>query len=189
MMEVLIEEMMGLLSSTTTFRQVFKSQQITQQFIEAYKGFTNRVNTFAYISEKIIRLLEKLNHFGTMLTLDYGVAGSQKQEVYIYFPSRVIFYTEGGQQIVAVLRLSEDIINPNSEKTVIDPGLVADTRTVRQRFASARLSMHVGERAVIKTITRMSDWRRTVVISERKRLRKTVLDLFVLKFWKAGCEV
>jgi hypothetical protein len=39
--------------------------------------------------------------------------------------------------------------------------------------------MHVGEKNVIKTISRLSEWRKTIQVSERKRLRKTVLDLCV----------
>lgn len=69
-----------------------------------------------------------------------------------------------------------------AKKTMIDPSLVVDNRSVRQRIASARLSMHVGERTVIKTMTRISDWRKTVQVSERKRLRKTILDLQVFFF-------
>jgi hypothetical protein len=60
---------------------------------------------------------------------------------------------------------------------MIDPGLVADNRSVRQRIASARFSMQIGERTVIKTIIRMAEWRQTIQVSERKRIRKTVLDL------------
>ena len=62
----------------------------------------------------------------------------------------------------------------------IDPRLVVDNRSVRQRIASAQFSIQVGERTVIKTITRMTEWRKTVQASERKRLRKTVLDMWVL---------
>jgi hypothetical protein len=61
---------------------------------------------------------------------------------------------------------------------MIDPGLVVDNRSVRQRIASARFStLQTGERAVIKTITRMAEWRETIQVSEKKRIRKTVLDL------------
>lgn len=57
---------------------------------------------------------------------------------------------------------------------------MSDSRIVRQRIASARFSMQVGERTVIKTITRMGEWRGTIQVSEKKRLRKTILDLCVL---------
>lgn len=72
---------------------------------------------------------------------------------------------------------AEGILNPNTERTAIDPSLVADTRTVRQRIASARFSLQVGERTIIKIVTRIGEWRKTVQISERKRLRKAILDL------------
>jgi hypothetical protein len=39
--------------------------------------------------------------------------------------------------------------------------------------------MQVGEKNVIKTIARLSEWRKTIQVSERKRLRKMVLDLCV----------
>lgn len=68
-------------------------------------------------------------------------------------------------------------MNPNSAKTIIDPSLVSDNRTMRQRIASARLSIQVGERTVMKTINRMVDWRNNIQASERKRLRKNILDL------------
>jgi hypothetical protein len=40
--------------------------------------------------------------------------------------------------------------------------------------------MQVGERTVIKTMARMSEWRKTIQVSERKRLRKTILDMWVI---------
>lgn len=80
-------------------------------------------------------------------------------------------------QILDILQLAEAVLNPSAEKTNIDPSLVQDTRTVRQRIASARFSIQVGERTVIKTVTRMTEWRQTIQVSERKRLRKNILDL------------
>lgn len=53
---------------------------------------------------------------------------------------------------------------------------------MRQRIASARFSMQVGEKNVVKTIVRLSEWRKTIQVSERKRLRKTVLDLCVVLY-------
>ena len=46
-------------------------------------------------------------------------------------------------------------------------------------MASVRLSVQLGESAVKRSITRINDWRKTVIVTERKRLRKTVLDLCV----------
>jgi len=80
-------------------------------------------------------------------------------------------------QILDTLQIAEITLNPSAEKTTIEPDLVADNRTVRQRIASARFSIQVSERTVLKTITRMGEWRKTIQVSERKRLRKNFLDL------------
>ncbi|KAJ7579061.1 beach-domain-containing protein [Mycena floridula] len=156
--EVLIEELMDLHGSSASFRQIFESQQTTKLFVDAYKAFISKV-ALLDVNHRTIRLIEKLSHFGLALALDNAVAGSQKRE------------------ILDTLQTAEIALNPAAEKTLIDPGLVGDTRTIRQRIASARLSIQVGERTVIKTVTRMVEWRSTIQQSERKRLRKNILDL------------
>lgn len=47
---------------------------------------------------------------------------------------------------------------------------------MRRRIA-ARLSLQVGERAIQKSFNRLQEWRKTIIESERKRFRKTVLDM------------
>ncbi|GLB40924.1 putative WD40 repeats [Lyophyllum shimeji] len=158
-MENLVEEMMDLHASSTTFRQVFKSQQATQIFVDAYKTFVAKVTASARVNQWTRRILEKVTHLGLALALDPFIAGGQKRE------------------ILDALQSADVVLNPSAEKLTIDPGLVVDTRSVRQRIASARFSMQVGERTVTKTIARISEWRKTIQVSERKRLRKTVLDL------------
>ncbi|KAJ6464029.1 beach-domain-containing protein [Mycena sanguinolenta] len=158
-MEVLIEELMDLHASSSGFREVFRSQQTTQLFVNSYKSFVMRVTGAAQINQRTIRILEKLTHFGLGLALDNAVAGAQKRE------------------ILDILQEAEAVLAPSAEKTEIDPSLVVDSRTVRQRIASARFSIQVGERTVVKTMTRMHEWRLTIQSSERKRLRKNVLDL------------
>ncbi|KAF8885379.1 hypothetical protein CPB84DRAFT_1837906 [Gymnopilus junonius] len=158
-MEILIEELLTLHASSSTFRQIFESQQTTQLFIDTYKGMVTKLSGASHINGWNLRILEKLTHFGLALALDNTVGGSQKRE------------------ILDKIESAEAILNPSAKGTLIDPGLVVDNRSVRQRIASARFSIQVGERTVIKTITRMSEWRKTVQASEKKRLRKTVLDM------------
>ncbi|TFK36229.1 hypothetical protein BDQ12DRAFT_737089 [Crucibulum laeve] len=158
-MELLVEELMNLHTSSPTFRQIFRSQQTTQLFIEAYKNFVTKISPAPQLNLWTSRILEKLTHLGLALALDNAVGGSQKRE------------------ILDIIQSAETILNPTAEKTTIDPHLIVDSRTIRQRIASARFSMQVGERTVIKTISRMLEWRKTVQISERKRLRKNILDL------------
>lgn len=46
-------------------------------------------------------------------------------------------------------------------------------------MASVRLSMQLGESAVKRSVIRIREWRQSVITTEKKRLRKTVLDLWV----------
>ncbi|KAF7319608.1 hypothetical protein HMN09_00301200 [Mycena chlorophos] len=158
-MEVLIEELIDLHASSNSFREVFKSQQTTQLFVNSYKTFVLRVMKAEQINQRTIRVLEKMTHFGLGLALDNNVAGAQKRE------------------ILDILQDAESILSPSSEKTKIDPALVSDSRTVRQRIQSARFSIQIGDRTVVKIMTRMNEWRMTIQSSEKKRLRKTILDL------------
>ncbi|KAF8802772.1 hypothetical protein BYT27DRAFT_7244538 [Phlegmacium glaucopus] len=69
------------------------------------------------------------------------------------------------------------MLDPSAKTTMIDAGLVVDNRSGRQRIASARFNMQVGERTVVNAITRLREWRKTIQVLERKWLRETVLDL------------
>jgi hypothetical protein len=69
------------------------------------------------------------------------------------------------------------IIGGDSQSTKIDPSLVSERRSVRHRFASARLSLQLGERTVQKSMARIQEWRSTIILTEQKRLRKSFLDL------------
>jgi hypothetical protein len=80
-MEVLIEELMDLHASSSTFRLVFRSQHTTQLFIDSYKSFVSSTSSSSELNPRIIRILEKLNHFGLSLALDNAVASPQKREV------------------------------------------------------------------------------------------------------------
>ncbi|KAI0049337.1 beach-domain-containing protein [Auriscalpium vulgare] len=157
--ETILEELVNLQSSSNTFRDVFKSQQTTQLFIGAFKSFATAMQSAHEIKQSQIRMMEKLMHFGLTLALDTAVPALQKRE------------------ILDILKLAERAVNGDESQTQIDPSLVTDRRTVRHRFASARLSIQLGERTVQKSIARIHDWRTTIIATEKKRLRKNVLDL------------
>jgi hypothetical protein len=80
-MEVLIEEMIDLHASSSTFRQVFRSQQTTQMFVDAYKAFVTAVTASFDSNQRTVRILEKISHFGLTLALNDDVAAPQKREV------------------------------------------------------------------------------------------------------------
>ncbi|KAG6889353.1 hypothetical protein C0992_005581 [Termitomyces sp. T32_za158] len=158
-MEKLAEEIMGLYTSSSTFREVFESQQTTQLFIDSFKTFVDKLKAASELNQWTRRILEKIAHFGLTLALEPFISGTQKNEM------------------LDTVQAANTLLNPAAEKLSIDPSLVADTRSMRQRIASARFSIHVGEGKIIKIMARMEEWRKTIQVSERKRLRKTVLDL------------
>lgn len=81
---------------------------------------------------------------------------------------------------MVVLQAAEAVLNPRaSQETSIDPSAVVGTKARRRRMASVRLSMQLGESAVKRSIIRIREWRKSVIVTEKKRLRKTILDLCV----------
>ncbi|OBZ78370.1 Beige 1 [Grifola frondosa] len=158
--ERLLEELINIHSSSTTFRQIFKSHVVTQSFIDSYKLFVTAVSTTPEFEPGTTRVLEKLSHFGLSIALDNAVASSQKQE------------------IMDVLQLAEAALNPrSSQETALDTIALVGGRPRRRRMTSVRLSVQLGESAVKRSTARIHDWRKAIIATEKKRLRKTVLDL------------
>ena len=80
-MEILIEELLTLHATSSTFRHIFESHQTTQLFIDTYKAMVAKLSSSSSINGWNIRILEKLTHFGLALALDNTVGGGQKREV------------------------------------------------------------------------------------------------------------
>jgi hypothetical protein len=80
-MEVLVEELIDLHASSPTFRQVFRSPQTTQLYVDAYKAFVTAVSSSTVINPRAIKLLEKISNFSSTLSLDNDVSGPQKRDV------------------------------------------------------------------------------------------------------------
>jgi hypothetical protein len=77
-----------------------------------------------------------------------------------------------------ILQNAEQLISgENHQRTRIDPSLVSERRSARHRFASSKLSLHLGERTVQKSMVRIQEWRATIIATEGKRLRKDILDM------------
>lgn len=91
----LVEEMMSLHSSSATFREVFRSQQTTQLYIDGYKSYVDKLKIAPSVNTWNKRLVEKLSHLGLALALDTAVSGNQKREVRHVLPLRVVLSTRG----------------------------------------------------------------------------------------------
>lgn len=85
-MEVLVEELIDLHASSVTFRQIFRSAQLSQLYVDTYKSFVTALSSSSdELSRKVVRLLEKLTHLSLALSLDEAVPGAQKREVCLFF--------------------------------------------------------------------------------------------------------
>lgn len=81
-MESLVEEIMNLHASSSSFRELFKSQQTTHLFIDTFKTFVNKLKAASGLNQGTRRILEKIDHFGLALALDPFISGSHKTEVF-----------------------------------------------------------------------------------------------------------
>ncbi len=79
--EHLLEALIEIHSTSPTFREVFRSNAITQSFIDAYKMYSTSIAYSLEIDQSTVRVLEKLSHLGLSIALDNSVAVGQKQEV------------------------------------------------------------------------------------------------------------
>jgi hypothetical protein len=80
-MQVLVEELIDLHASSPTFRQVFRSQQTTQLFVDAYKAFVTAVTSSTDVNPRAIGILERISQFSMVLAHDSDVAETQKRDV------------------------------------------------------------------------------------------------------------
>ncbi|VDB88447.1 unnamed protein product [Peniophora sp. CBMAI 1063] len=155
----LMESMIHLQAASQSFRDLFRSQSVTQAFVTAFKSYYVALKS-AELRPGLLSILDKLKHFGLTLALDNAVSGTHKRE------------------ILDLIQSSETLVDGRESGSIgVDPALVTDRRSLTHRLTSARLSIQLGERTVTKAMARVTEWRRTIVAAEAKRLRKTVIDL------------
>ena len=80
-MEVLAEELVDLHSSASTFRQLFKSKQITSMLIIACESFITKIYEFPQARGKAERLIEKITALAAAVAADDSVDDQQKEQV------------------------------------------------------------------------------------------------------------
>jgi hypothetical protein len=80
-MEVLVEELIDLFSSTSTFRQLFKSKHTSTILINGCQSFVARIYEFPHTRAKAERLLDKVVTLASLLAADPAVEGQQKEQV------------------------------------------------------------------------------------------------------------
>lgn len=77
----MLEALIQLHPASPSFKQIFKSTQVTQQFIDTHLAFASAVRSLPEISQRIISLMDKMCHFAIALALDPSVSQTQQAEV------------------------------------------------------------------------------------------------------------
>lgn len=91
-MEVLVEELSDLHSSTTSFRELFRSKQTTSLYLDACRSFVTKLADVPHLKDKTERLIGKVSNLTLMLALDNAVDGNQKREVSLLEPQGFIYW-------------------------------------------------------------------------------------------------
>ncbi|KAF8584664.1 beach-domain-containing protein [Ramaria rubella] len=163
-MEVLVEELIDLHSSSPSFRELFKSQQTTGLLVDACKPFVTKVAGDNGARTRLVRLLEKITHLVLMLALDIHVDAIHKQE------------------LLAIIRVAEESSHDGKAYDPIDASLLTlngsmTHRRKRSSTATRRTLQVLGDRTYQKSLARIREWQKTIAAAERKRLRKLFQDL------------
>ena len=172
-LKALLEALIQLHPSSPSFRQIFKSTQVTQQFVGTHLAFASAVRSLPEISQRVTSLMDKMCHFAIALALDPSVSQTQQAEV-IY-----VLLVHSSQltppQLMAAVEEAQNVLNPNVS-SANNPQSIPERQLTRHKLSSS-INSTVGERAVQKSVQRLQDWRKTIMISERKRLRRTAIDM------------
>ena len=80
-LEALLEALIQIHPTSLSFRQIFKSTQVTQQFIDTHLAFASAVRSLPEISQRVTSLMDKMCHFAIAVSLDPSVSQTQQAEV------------------------------------------------------------------------------------------------------------
>jgi len=79
--EALLEALIQLHPTSPSFRQIFKSTHVTQQFIDTHLAFASAIRSLPEISQRVTSLMDKMCHFAIALALDPSASQTQQTEV------------------------------------------------------------------------------------------------------------
>lgn len=159
--ESLLEELINLQSDSPEFRLLFKSQQTTEILISAYSEFVSSGLKCYENRHKCVRVLEKMNHLVLALAMDKIVNNSQRQEMMNIFKKAEVLLTTDpyGTEVTKTTHVEQ-------RKR---PGSISHV---------AQASVQVlGERAYQRTAAKLREWRKNIILNEKKRLRRTAIDI------------
>lgn len=80
-MEVLLEDLIDLHSSSLSFRELFKSHQTMGLLVAACRSFVTIIANDLEARQRTMRIIEKVTHLVVMVALDNNVDVAHKKEV------------------------------------------------------------------------------------------------------------
>ena len=189
-MEVLVEELIDLHSSSLSFRELFKSHQNTALLVDACRSFVARVAVDPMMRTKAVRILKKVTQLVLMLALDNKHVNSMhNQEVSPPYRSLPLDNVARLMrvQLLAIVRIAEESHGSGQNGNLIDPSVIAINGTTghsRPRSNTTQRSLQMlGDRTYQKSLTRIREWQKMIIRTERKRLRKLFQDLCVISIF------
>lgn len=170
--EPLVDALMDFLSTSPSFRQLFKSQSTAAILINAYSSFVSLGDSMTHGKQNYLRVLEKMNHLAMSLTLGQTVSSAQRQEVCL--TSLFLFSTSYLLQLLDIHLRTELIFNTQNNGP--SPSSATLKRLNTPPVTQTNIQV-LGERAYQRTIAKIREWRKNIIASERKRMRRTFMDL------------
>lgn len=187
-LEPLLETLLDLQSTSPSFRQLFKSQQITSSFINTYSKFVVDGDTHYTDRGAYIRILEKLNHFALALTLDNAISSTQKQQVctFIHYACLPHVFLRNLIKITLTFHKAEAILNDQYDGNA-ENSSSANAIHVTNGVSHSGVQL-VHERTYQRMTAKIREWRKSTAANERKRFAQTLSDMCVIsKLLQVNC--
>ena len=155
----ILDDLARLHESSSSFRHVFRSHSTTQLLVDSLTIF-HPTRQPAWTRDLDTKIFARLTHFGLLVATGKHISASQKQQVFLHL-CRVSTLLRVYAQIL-------DVVHPNDQP-----------RRSPQPVDTSGLTLALVQAdSVRKASTRLEEWRKTILVSERKLFRKTVLDLY-----------
>ncbi|GJJ12773.1 hypothetical protein Clacol_007018 [Clathrus columnatus] len=160
-MDVLLEELMDLHASNSSFRDLFKLHEPTELLLNALKSFMNATSgNPSTKTTRLNRIYEKCVVLAGMMAHTLGVPANYRDEFFVLVRLRDNANSDSGPS-------SKPVTKSNDSKPKRPPPL-------KTRSAS---TFNNGMDKYDNVVSRIQEWRKSIARTERKRLRKMAQDI------------
>ena len=156
----ILDDLSKLHESSSSFRHAFRSHSTAQLLVDSL-NLSPQVMQPAGALILNAKISVKLKHLGLLVAMGKHISASQKQQVFPHL-CRVSTPLRVYAQIL-------DVVRPDDQPT----------RRLHLVDTSGSTLALVQADSVRKASARLEEWRKTILVSERKLFRKTLLDLYL----------